>query len=238
MVLKMKRKIWSIPIAATAVLLACCIVSAKAQSLFKKPELVLSAAEGTNPGELGLRVPQPEGEISFPSDFAVDAKGNFWILDDVNRRIQKFNTNGDFVLAWDGDGRSILSGAILEADNEGNIYVMVSDTERHWWIAKLNTEAQIVRHFLVSDPPISDFYLRVNSKGAMCINSGFRARFLDKEGNTVLSRGSVYRIFTSAFSEKISLRTLSEGGDILTLERYVQIPEKGIPGLSVSLKAL
>ena len=57
----MKRKICSISIVVTAVLLSSYIASAKAQSLFKDPELVLSAPEGTEQGAFGMHLAVPEG---------------------------------------------------------------------------------------------------------------------------------------------------------------------------------
>ncbi len=232
----MKRKICSIPIVVTAAFLACCIVSAKAQSLFNKPKLVLSAPEGANPGEFGRRNPKPEGEPRYPSDFTIDSKGNFWIQDDVNRRIQKFNKDGSFILSWrpPENGSWIQVGPSLEVDSQDNIYVLTDHKRglRGW---KLDNQAKFVSHFQVEFGSGTELSLRVNSKGDISI-LGRGALFLNREGRTVLSRESVYRIHTSAFSDYILIQYNPESGDPWgAFERYTQIPQKGISGLQVTL---
>ncbi len=233
----MKRKIWSITVVVTAVLLACCIASAKAQSLFKDPELVFSAPEGANPGEFGRLDPKPEGEPRYPSDFTIDSKGNFCIQDDVNRRIQKFNRDGSFILSWrpPREGGWIQVGASLEVDSQDNIYVLTDHDEglRGW---KLDNQAKFVSHFEVEFGSGIELWLRVNSKGNIFISSGRRSLFLNKAGKTVLRRGGVRRIYTSGFSDYIFLENFGvQGKRWPSFERHAQIPEKGISGLSTSI---
>ncbi len=234
----MKQRIFSISVGITAALLCCCIASAKAQILFKNPKVVFSAPEGANPGEFGRSEPKPEGEPVYPYDFTVDSNGNFWIQDDVNARIQKFNRNGKFILAWrpPEDGWRIRIGASLEADNQGNIYVVTENRAMEVLRgSKLDNQAKFVSHFQCEFGRFTELSLRVNSKGDISIFGDSRALFLNKEGTTVLSRGYVRRITTSAFSDYTLLHNYPEGGDPWgAFERYAQRPEKGISGLPVT----
>jgi len=77
-----------------------------------KKKTILTAGWGTNAGEFG-RTSLPWGEQEdLPvepdyGDFVVDSKGNIYILDTVNNRIQKFNNDGKYlksisVPAWQG----------------------------------------------------------------------------------------------------------------------------------------
>lgn len=66
-----------------------------------------------------------EGEFDGASDIEIDIAGNIYIADTENKRIQKFDSNGNFVLEFitnktDGlfDGPSAL-----DLDSAGNIYI-------------------------------------------------------------------------------------------------------------------
>ncbi len=157
----------------------------------------------------------------------------------MNGRIQKFNRDREFILAWSppDEGWEIRVGASLEVDGQDNIYeVEEHNTEEGARGTKLNSQAKFVSHFQVDFESGVEFSLRVNSKGDISIFSGSRALFLNKEGKTLLSRGRVYRIITSAFSDNILLETFPEGRDEwAAFERYSQNPGKGNSGLQVTL---
>ncbi len=65
------------------------------------PEVIIEAKWGTNEGEFGFQ----GGGTSFgeydtrylPDSMAVDSKGNIYILDLINNRIQKFNNEGKYI---------------------------------------------------------------------------------------------------------------------------------------------
>jgi len=61
------------------------------------PKVVIEAKWGTNKGEFG-RSSLGEGTILYqPDSLAVDSKGNIYILDIVNNRIQKFDKEGRYI---------------------------------------------------------------------------------------------------------------------------------------------
>ncbi|HNT97302.1 MAG TPA: hypothetical protein PKK31_03435 [Elusimicrobiales bacterium] len=63
------------------------------------PKVIIESKWGTGPGEFGMASQFPLGyfEKYQPSSLAVDSKGNIYILDFVNDRIQKFNKSGKYL---------------------------------------------------------------------------------------------------------------------------------------------
>jgi hypothetical protein len=67
-----------------------------------------------------------DGQFKSIDGFAVDRSGSVYLADGVNKRIQKFSSNGTFITKWgskgDGDGQfnSIYGIAV---DSFGNVYV-------------------------------------------------------------------------------------------------------------------
>ncbi len=54
------------------------------------------------------------GEFNYPSGVDVDAAGNVYVVDQVNNRVQKFDANGNFLVAW---GRDVLVESPSNVDN-------------------------------------------------------------------------------------------------------------------------
>jgi hypothetical protein len=51
----------------------------------------------------GLNTTKLGGEFDIPSDVATDAAGNVYVTDALNNRIQKFDSNGNFLRLWGDD---------------------------------------------------------------------------------------------------------------------------------------
>jgi sugar lactone lactonase YvrE len=69
------------------------------------------------------------GQFKHPADVAVDAKGNLWVVDKANNRIEKFNQAGEFLKAAGsfGSGAGQLnSPSAIAIDSLG--YIDVTDT--------------------------------------------------------------------------------------------------------------
>ena len=76
---------------------------------------------GSAPGELSFRRPLgPVGDIRFRPD------GGFYVADNGNRRIQRFDARGGYVTAWGSPGRGpgeFLDPWSVRLDAEGRVYV-------------------------------------------------------------------------------------------------------------------
>ena len=67
-----------------------------------------------------------------PTGVAVDASGNVYVVDVVTNRVQKFTSDGAYILSmgvlWLGDGQFYYPRGIA-VDASGNVYV--ADTYNH-----------------------------------------------------------------------------------------------------------
>jgi DNA-binding beta-propeller fold protein YncE len=66
------------------------------------------------------------GQLSQPSSITIDQKGNVYVADTANNRIQVFSSNGTFISKWGGYGS--VNGALrnpqgIAIDQKGNVYV-------------------------------------------------------------------------------------------------------------------
>ena len=79
-------------------------------------------------GESGISTP---GHFSFPQNLAIDEIGNVYVTDLGNKRVQKFNNDGTFLVAWgssgSGSGQFHTPAGIVEF----NGIVFVVDTQLH-----------------------------------------------------------------------------------------------------------
>ena len=67
------------------------------------------------------------GQFTTPTGIAVDLKGNIYVVDYYNNRIQKFDNNGSFISKWGTEGKadgqfSLPTG--IDLDSTGNVYVV------------------------------------------------------------------------------------------------------------------
>ena len=102
------------------------------------PNGVFLAKWGTK--GIGWGTPYPGPQFDEPEGIEVDSGGNFYVADSMNCRVQKFDTNGNFIAKWgsrgSGDGQFGTAGYVLPGPADiaigstGTVYVSDPDNNR------------------------------------------------------------------------------------------------------------
>jgi DNA-binding beta-propeller fold protein YncE len=160
-----------------------------------------------SPVEFVLQITGDSDRLIWPSGMALDAQGNLYVADTRNHRIQKFDSNGQFLAtlgsAGSGDGQfnfvwgdpnHELPGAGLAFDAQGNLYVtdmgnvrvQKFDKDGNFlakWGSQGTGDGQFTRPFDLALDPQGNVYViddRSTPKGRIQKfdgNSNFLARF-------------------------------------------------------------
>ncbi|MGB8024915.1 MAG: SMP-30/gluconolactonase/LRE family protein [Nitrososphaeraceae archaeon] len=83
---------------------------------------------------------------------SIDKAGNLYVVDAGNDRIQKFDSNGNYITKWGttGSGDGQLSRPIgMAIDSSGNIYVCDSSNNR---IQKFDSNGNYITKWSVGSP--------------------------------------------------------------------------------------
>ena len=194
------------------ILLSTSSVSAEVE--YSRPEVVLSLPEGTGPGELGSL--WLKGGVP-PPDFIVDFQGNYWILDGMNRRLQKYDRDGRFLLSWaDTAGWEISYGSMLEMDRRGFIYVVSNSKENERRVNKLDSVANVVHRI-----PLTRHggYFRVTASGELYVFDGLDAIGVGADG-THEDPVRFYDLFVTPFADHMMVGSRQRG----RYEYFSQLP--------------
>ena len=156
-----------------------------------------------------------EGQFAQTAGVAVDALGHVYVSDTYNYRIQKFDSNGNFLLMWgwgvatgslkleictsscqrgsSGDGNGQLNSVKgLAVDALGNVYV--ADRDRHR-IQKFTSNGTFLDKWGDYGTGAGDFYMpwfiKVDARGNVYVSDSFNNRIqkFDSNGNFVLMWG-------------------------------------------------
>jgi DNA-binding beta-propeller fold protein YncE/4-amino-4-deoxy-L-arabinose transferase-like glycosyltransferase len=66
-------------------------------------------------------------EFNEPRDIAVDGEGRLYVADTGNRRVQVFDSGGQFIASWEGGEEEFVEPLALVVDRRGDLYVLDSD---------------------------------------------------------------------------------------------------------------
>lgn len=138
--------------------------------------------------DTGGQLSEPLGMLYGPRDIAIDAEGNLYVTDTGNKRIQKFDGEGNPLDQWGGSGAS--AGQFLEPvgiaiDTEGQIYVADTWNQR---IQVFDEDFQFLRQWAVQgwmgESVVNKPYLAVDDQGRVYATDpeGSRVMVFDNEG--------------------------------------------------------
>ncbi len=113
------------------------LLSACAPARTPAPSPTVAAKETLTPASLVWKTTGNAQPFSSPTGLAVDRSGQLYVIDAGNSRIQKLDSNGNFLLMWgsdgSGDGQFYFTKyqiASLAVDSAGNVYVTDSGNYR------------------------------------------------------------------------------------------------------------
>jgi DNA-binding beta-propeller fold protein YncE len=112
---------------------------------------------------------------------AADKEGNIYVSDTLNRRVQKFDKDGNFLLEFRPEG--IDKGGMtfgVDVDKDGNVYVVVDGEE----IQKFDKDGNHIKSFKVRGSHIA-----VDNKGNIYATCGYTVIKYNKKGKILLRFG-------------------------------------------------
>jgi tripartite motif-containing protein 71 len=134
------------------------------------------------------------GQFSDPLDVALDSKGNVYVAEYWNNRVQEFNNNGKFINQW-GSNSDISLGRISEVavDSSGDVYLEDYSNNR---IVKFDKNGNVITKFGSSGSGNGQF----NNMQGFCLDSSGniyvadcgnnRIQKFDSNGNYLMQWGS------------------------------------------------
>jgi len=160
-------------------------------------EIIVKGNIGSADGEFGYKVFKDRSWVE-PSAIAIDSKGNIYIADPLNYRIQKFNVEGKYVTkitfeAQDETFAFTINDLVI--DNEDNLYIL---SKRGQKILKYDSKGRIIQSINLADYMLPE-RLDVDVLGNMYVfgtvlvkvpgrgnaNRGDCLRKLDKNGRLI-----------------------------------------------------
>lgn len=155
----------------------------------QKREVVFKAAWGAGPGQLG-RDDGQEAESTGPMSFAVDNSGRLFVLDQVNKRIQVYNSSGKYSKAIPIP-TSFFSD--IDIEQSGNLFLLDKDISKS--IVLIDDTGKELKRLRLADLGISEtggvggIYSRKN--GLWVENDGISIRICDASGKPEKKRPRV-----------------------------------------------
>ncbi|MBU0580376.1 MAG: hypothetical protein KKA19_04285 [Candidatus Margulisbacteria bacterium] len=135
-------------------------------------------------GEKGDR----EGQFENPLKIAIDKNNNIYVVDRDNCRIQKFDSDGNFITTWGSKGRTKKNGPELAglfllpigicSDGSNNIYVVDRGNSR---IQKFDSDG----NFKAAWEDIASFAISADEKNNIYVDDLLAIQKFDADGNFI-----------------------------------------------------
>ena len=172
--------------------------------------------------DTGGQIGRDPGGFWGPRDIALDETGNVYVADTGNKRIQKFNADGEFIAQWGGAG--ILPGRFDEPTSlafapDGTLYVADTWNRR---IQAFSADMTPLRQWNIesweSTSVVNKPYVRIDRAGNVYASDPERYRILvfDAQGTFLLSFGQ-YGADMASFALPLGM-AFETDGDLLVVD--------------------
>ena len=138
--------------------------------------------------DTGGELAEPQGTLYGPRDIAIDHEGNLFVTDTGNKRVQKFDAEGNPLGEWGGAGSEVgqfLEPVGIAIDQEANIYVADTWNQR---VQVFDEDFQFVRQWRVDgwvgESIVNKPYLALDGQGRVYVTDpeGYRVLVFSGEG--------------------------------------------------------
>jgi len=99
-----------------------------------------------------------DGQFTNPSGIAVDSHGNIYVADTGNSRIQKFDSQGNFIAKWGEKDEYFTNPVNIKLDGKDNVYVVNIKPD---YIQKFDSTGEFITRWKPDDI-IKDFAIDCN----------------------------------------------------------------------------
>ncbi len=168
------------------------------------------------------------GQFEHPADVAVDAKGNLWVTDYSNNRVEEFNEKGEYLTKTSGLG--FPTGIAIDA--KGNIWVANSGANN---VKKFNEKGELLKTVGSAGEGNGQFWapggIAIDAKGNIWVADSENSRIqeFNEAGEFVKVVGS-YGTGTGQFCEPGAV-DIGPGGNVFAVDqcnnRVEEFNEKG-----------
>lgn len=157
--------------------------------------LATSVGAESPPQFLGEITDMGDGQFDDPVGIALDTMGNVYVVDQGNNRIQKFDSNGNFIHAWgslgEGDGQFVNPEAVA-VDELGTVYVTYGDRDGTMYqrVLKFDSSGGFLMHWDLA-PTVTPKGIVVDDSGnVFVVNQRSSVLKFDSAGNLLLEWGA------------------------------------------------
>ncbi|MGB2862560.1 MAG: NHL repeat-containing protein [Sedimentisphaerales bacterium] len=160
----------------------------KKENRIRRAAIEKYSPDGEFIAQWGTDAGSGDGQLQLPAAIAIDAKGNVYVADNGNHRVQKFDSNGNFITKWgaqgDGDGLFVRPCGIA-VDEEGDVYTLHISG-----IQKFTPEGKFLARWKTKDPKPSKIAVDSQSNVyVVCMRSHTVLKF-DNAGKAISEWGN------------------------------------------------
>jgi len=141
------------------------------------------------------------GQLQIPTSVVIDTKGNFYIVEYGNNRVQKFDPSGKFLMKWETSGKGgsrFSSPYSIALDKSGDVYVRDRNS-----VNKFTPEGELLAAWEMKGGP-RGIALDSNSNIYVTNRKSHSVLKLDKNGK-VISQWGTTQIEDGSFEEPASI---------------------------------